>query len=137
MIAHVDDEIIQIPQIVQGWYVNAVLPLEYLNTAEARSHRRLAVFAKKGVKCVVPDCPCEGAFLLERIQKNKSGEIMGYHIDLFTKNLELMTVDHHISRSKGGKDHISNKFPMCQKHNNEKSNLDPEIFYEIFGRSKK
>jgi 5-methylcytosine-specific restriction endonuclease McrA len=34
----------------------------------------------------------------------------------------MMTSDHKIPKSLGGKDHISNRQPMCQPHNFEKGN---------------
>jgi 5-methylcytosine-specific restriction endonuclease McrA len=134
MMLTIKDKQIQVPEKLYGWYPVKVLPLEFLNSDYARRHRRLSVFAFKGVRCSVPNCPHEGAFLLESEQRNKKGEVQGIHIDLYTKNFALMTVDHHVAKSQGGNDHLDNKFPMCSKHNSKKGSQDPEIFYEKFGK---
>ena len=86
----------------------------------------------EGVKCSVPNCTCEGAFIIERAQLNKKGEVLSLHLDVFTKDLQLMNVDHHIPKSQGGKDCLSNKFPMCYKHNTRKGSTSPEVFYKQF-----
>ena len=134
MMLKINQKEIHVPDILKGWRVDRALPLDYLNSEHAQRHHRLQVFATKGVRCVVPNCTCEGAFLLERAQLNKRGVVMSMHIDVFTADLQLMTVDHHVPKGKGGKDHISNKFPMCERHNSQKKNIDPEIFYERFGK---
>jgi 5-methylcytosine-specific restriction endonuclease McrA len=135
MMVIINDEQIQVPEKLHGWYPVKVLPLEFLNSEYARRHRRLSVFAFKGVKCSVPNCKHEGAFLMECEQRsNKTGKVQGIHIDLYTKDFALMTVDHHIALANGGNDHLDNKFPMCSKHNGKKGKLPPEIFYEKFGK---
>lgn len=79
-------------------------------------HKRLRVFAEKGTKCVA--CGAEGKHLIESADK-KSGAL---HVDLYTADLELMTVDHIIPKSKGGKNHITNYQPMCFTCNAAKGN---------------
>jgi hypothetical protein len=69
-------------------------------------HRRLKVFYKKGCKCTRPGCNKVGTyFALEKCGK-------GLHLDLFTEQGELMTVDHHIPKSKGGTWDLSNLNPL-------------------------
>lgn len=128
----INGEVIKVPEFLQKWKVLRILPLQYLNSAHAQRHHRLQVFAEKGVKCSVPGCSREGAFIIERAQLNKKGEVISEHLDIFTKDFHLINVDHHISKSKGGKDKLNNKVPMCYKHNAKKSNMDPEVFYKQF-----
>ena len=135
MMVTVKGKQIPVPEILHGWFPVKVLPLEFLNSDYARRHHRLSVFAFKGVRCSVPNCPHEGAFLLESEQRSrKTGEVQGIHIDLYTKDFALMTVDHNVALSKGGSDNLDNKVPMCSKHNSKKGSLPPEIFYERFGK---
>ena len=49
---------------------------------------------------------------------NKAG---GFHVDLYTEEFELMTIDHIIPRSKGGKDELINLQPMCNTCNARKA----------------
>lgn len=137
MMAELHGKAISVPDKLNGWVVRKLLPLDYLQSDYARNHRRLSVFANKGVRCSVPGCRHEGAFLIEADQvSRKTGKVEGIHLDVYTKDFVLMTVDHHLALSKGGNDHLDNKVPMCTKHNSKKSNMPPEKFYERFGSSK-
>ena len=49
------------------------------------------------------------------------------HFNLFADDGSLITKDHIISKSKGGKDCVSNMQPMCKACNTEKGNYHPEI----------
>jgi hypothetical protein len=129
----VDGEVIQIPEMVLGWRVLRIIPLQYLESKKAKAHRRLSVFALKGIECNVRECTCKGAFLLERAALNKKGKVIGIHIDVFTKDLELMNVDHHIPKIDGGTNNIENLYPMYEYHNRVKGRTLPENFYKIFG----
>lgn len=131
-----NNTMIQIPEKLGGWIVQKVIPLDYIDSDYVKNHRRLQVFAIKGIECSVRDCPCKGAFFIERVDTNKKGEPKGVHVDLYTEDFQLMTVDHHIAKSKGGNDTIENKFPMCAHHNTKKGRLDPEVFYSRFGVAK-
>jgi len=98
-----------------------VLPFQQLYDTYA-DHKRLKVFVQKGLKCVVPGCECEGCLLI--ITTNRNGDL---HVDIYTKNLELMTIDHIIPLSvlkKSGKQFkkydLENLQPMCQFHNESK-----------------
>jgi hypothetical protein len=109
------EEIIKVPErIGHGYIPLKILPLEELQTKYSR-HKRLKVFALKGLKCV--SCDRIGKYLIAG--KDKSGAI---HIDIYTKDFELMTVDHIKPKSKGGSYAIKNLDPMCVFCNTEKSN---------------
>lgn len=73
--------------------------------------QRYEVFDVKGIKCV--ECGIEGKyFAKERFNENEV-----YHFNLYAVNEEgqevLMTKDHVIAKSNGGKNHISNYQTMC------------------------
>jgi len=52
----------------------------------------------------------------------------GIHVDLFSDDHVLMTVDHVVPRSKGGTTVLSNLVPMCKKCNERKLSKDLETF---------
>lgn len=85
--------------------------------ADFPNHRRLGVFFHKGTECANPECNRVGTRLI--YGKNRAGQI---HLDVYTEDLTLMTVDHVIPRSLGGSDHLSNKEPMCRPCNERKGN---------------
>ena len=81
------------------------LPFEEITTVYGE-HRRLRVFAQKGCVCVT--CGRVGTKLLET--EGQKGDI---HIDLYTEDLILMTIDHVTPKVKGGSDDMDNLEPMC------------------------
>ena len=91
------------------------------------THHRLRVFKKKGLKCV--NCNIVGSFVA--LYKDDAGAI---HLDLYAKdengNDILMTIDHIIPKSKGGKNHIDNLNPMCCKCNFKKGSGYKETYKE-------
>ena len=99
--------------ILYGKQLLEVLPLADLYT-EYNRHRRLQVFAYKGRECVV--CGREGVLLLRTV--GKRGDI---HVDLYTDDFVLMTVDHIIPRSISHDNTLQNKQPMCDPCNAHKS----------------
>lgn len=92
-------------------------PIEQLYS-KFKNHNRLKVFAKKGTKCVC--CHAEGTRLVRRKINYKNGKF-DEHIDLYTKDLILMTVDHMLPKSKKGGESLRNKQPMCCICNETKS----------------
>lgn len=86
------------------------------------SHRRLKVFNYKGLECSNPKCKKKGHYFLMTTQNG------GIHLDIYTKNLELMTVDHIIPKSKGGPMTLDNLRPMCRTCNSRRGN-DINYFY--------
>jgi len=81
-------------------------------------HRRLRVFAAKGVECAY--CKKKrGVHLIKTV--GVAGDV---HIDVYTKDFELMTIDHIVAKSNGGGDDISNLIPTCAKCNFKKGDKD-------------
>lgn len=81
--------------------------------------RRLKVFATKGVRCVT--CQRVGTFYVVEKPKGNSG----FHLHLYTDCGRMMTQDHILPASKGGKDGLDNLQPMCARCNRDKgSNED-------------
>lgn len=76
---------------------------------------RLHVFHKKGFECSIPNCNHVGTRLI--LCKDSGG---GLHIRVFTDDLVMMNVDHHIPKSDGGTERLDNLFPMCYPHNSAK-----------------
>lgn len=99
-----------------------ILPLRDLYI-QYREHKRLKVFVHKGRTCVT--CGREGKLLL--ISVDKAG---GRHVDLYTDDFVLMTVDHIFPRSQARKagwgkraiESLKNKQPMCSPCNGAKGN---------------
>ena len=106
----------QIPEkIGHNFTFHELYDLASLNTRFS-THRRLRVFHFHGTRCAAPDCSKEGVYLIKA--KNTDG---GYHVDLYTEDFELMTIDHIIPKSKGGKNTIENLQPMCHTCNSKKA----------------
>lgn len=110
-----EGEMIKVPKKIGHNYIPIkILPHEELHTKYSR-HKRLKTFHVKGLKCV--SCPREGKYLIAT--KDRGGAL---HIDVYTKDFELMTVDHIKPKSKGGTFDIENLDPMCSKCNSKKGN---------------
>ncbi len=101
------------------------LPLSDLY-GEFAGHERLTVFANKGRECVA--CGRLGTLLLVTRQMSKNGGPASTHIDLYTDDFVLMTVDHitpkKICNQLGWppkkREALWNKQPMCDPCNNGK-----------------
>jgi len=111
-----NQEEIKVPSKIGHSYTPVeILNLEYLKT-EFFDHRRLKVFNEKGCKCV--SCDRVGVFLIKGADRFNNN-----HIDLYTIDFHLMTVDHILPLSKGGaRNDIKNMQPMCEECNTNKGN---------------
>ena len=109
--------------ILNGKLLVEALPLNDLYTVYNK-HRRLKVFAKKGRSCV--RCGREGVLLL--VTQETKGKQRKLHIDLYTRDFILVTVDHIVAKSIGRKagwsrariESIDNKQTMCSPCNSKK-----------------
>lgn len=83
--------------------------------------QRYQTFFTKGLKCVC--CGIEGKFFAKEKWENQPS----YHLNLYALDADgnevLMTKDHIIPKSKGGKDHISNYQTMCEVCNMAKGDI--------------
>jgi hypothetical protein len=104
-------------KIGHGFWFMHDLPFTYLKSVAAKEHRRLMVFSFKGTSCVDPGCDRVGTKVL--VGKDNGN---GIHIDVYTDDFHLMTVDHTQPISRGGSDDLDNKEPMCSKCNSKKGN---------------
>lgn len=81
------------------------------------SVRRAKVFFEKGTEC---RCGLKGSFFA--LEKWRDG---GFHLDLYAKDEAgddvLMTIDHVVPQSKGGRNSLKNYEPMCKVCNEEKA----------------
>lgn len=90
--------------------------------------QRFQTFFTKGLKCSC--CGIGGKYFA----KEKDPNAARYHLNLYAVNEAgeevLMTKDHIIPWSKGGKDDISNYQTMCEKCNINKSNVTVKLTKE-------
>lgn len=120
-------DISEVPnRIGHGYIPIEVLGLEFLDTEYAIAHHRLEVFHHKGLKCANEGCNEEGVYVIKGQQRSKKGRLGSMHIDVYTKDFKLMTVDHIIPRSSGGPDLLWNKQPMCEYCNTRKGSNIPK-----------
>ena len=106
----------KIPERIGHNYIfEELFALEMLNTRFA-NHRRLRVFHHHGTLCKSPGCSKEGVHLIKA--RNHQG---GFHVDLYTAEFELMTIDHIVPKSKGGDNSLENLQPMCHTCNSRKA----------------
>lgn len=83
--------------------------------------QRYQLFFTKGVKCVC--CGIEGKYFAKEKVMNAD---ISYHLNLYAIDNNgkemLMTKDHILPQSKGGKNRLENYQTMCQRCNLAKSN---------------
>lgn len=103
-----------IPTKLEGGYRPVkVLDINDLYT-DWKHHRRMRVFASKGLKCSY--CDAIGIHLIKCLGKHND-----VHINVYTKDFKLMTIDHVIPKSKGGTNRLKNLVPSCCECNIKKS----------------
>lgn len=76
---------------------------------------RLQLFKFKGIKCV--SCTRVGAYFAIEICKGH----VSPHLNLYSHDGTLMTMDHIVPKSKGGGDFLENLQTMCTKCNGKKA----------------
>lgn len=89
-----------------------IMPMSTL--VKYQRHKRLGVFYHKGLRCVC--CGVKGVHLVQA--RDKGGR---KHVDIYTADWTLMTVDHDKPRALGGDNGIANKQPMCMYCNSIKA----------------
>ena len=110
---------IRIPERIGNNYIPLkIFPLSFLK--QLRSHRRMRIFYKKGLKCA--SCEKTAKYLIEAVDSGGRK-----HVDLYTEEFELMTIDHIKPKSKGGSDALDNLQPMCRHCNHLKKDLYDEV----------
>jgi 5-methylcytosine-specific restriction endonuclease McrA len=100
-----------------------LLNIEDIHKEPLCSHRRLRVFHEKGLKCHY--CDKTGIYLISAVDR-----FNGIHIDLYTKDFELMTIDHVVPKCKGGGNELHNLLPSCTECNTAKGGKDYKTFVE-------
>ena len=97
--------------------------------------QRLQLFYTKGFRCVV--CGTEGIFFIMCKAPNEKH----YHLELIGQSpdghLVLMTKDHIVPKSHGGKDELENYQTMCTECNVAKGNSPDEYITGTFEDLKK
>lgn len=86
---------------------------------------RYMTFYQKGTKCVC--CGKEGTYFQLDPDRNGANAEYRRHFNLYAEDGTLMTKDHIIPKSKGGRDHISNMQTMCCTCNKAKGATYPGI----------
>jgi hypothetical protein len=97
---------------------------------------RYQMFMKYGTTCV--HCGLKGQyFALERNTLDKANKIGRYHFNLYGVDSDgyevLLTKDHIIPKSKGGRDFIDNMQTMCVRCNINKKDTMPDMTYNTYG----
>lgn len=100
------------------------IPLKLLTT-DYKTHHRLGVFAEHGLQCVC--CAEKGTHLVRSMDPGG-----GIHVDLYSDDWVLLTVDHIVSKAEARKmgwtkqqiEALSNKQPMCTYCNGAKGHKD-------------
>ena len=85
---------------------------------------RYKTFIEKGYECVC--CGRKGAYYA--LECNEGSNLKRAHFNLYSEDNVLMTKDHILPRSRGGKDAIENMQTMCTICNSKKGSELPENF---------
>lgn len=115
----------KIPKKLEGGY-SLVREYSIEDLERFKDHTRMSVFYNKGTQCVVPGCIHNGVYLLLVEETNSKSKAR--HINLYSQEFALMTVDHILPKSRKGKKTLENLQPMCAKHNQSRGNMPYERF---------
>jgi hypothetical protein len=86
---------------------------------------RYMTFYQKGTTCVC--CGKEGVYFRLDVDRNGNNSEIRRHFNLYAEDGTLMTKDHIVPKSKGGRDHVSNMQTMCQPCNKAKGATYPDL----------
>lgn len=86
-----------------------------------KKKKKWKIFFKKGFNCYL--CNKQGVYLIESVDRKNM-----IHIDLYTSDFMMITMDHCHPASRGGGSGIKNLFPCCHKCNKDKGILTIEEF---------
>ena len=90
---------------------------------------RLRLFATKGTVCV--HCGLSGSYFWLEKNKGVIDPTSGYHLNLYGFNRSkvetMLTRDHIVPRSKGGRDILSNLQTLCYPCNAKKADKMPKL----------
>jgi len=150
---YIRDSVYELDEVLPYFHNGIDRPNEFIkiyNNREIRmGSKKYRLFQTKGVTCV--GCGIEGKFFaLERQKKQTQGKLKEgeapqgvvphdiYHFNLYGYNSKseevLITMDHIIPKSKGGKNSMDNLQVMCEYCNHAKDNM---IMKEIERNKKK
>lgn len=82
---------------------------------------RKQVVETYGATCYLCGCNVAPVFLIARVKKVSRGLVI-FEADGRMQELPLLTLDHLVPRSKGGKNTLENLRPCCNRCNVEKAN---------------
>lgn len=85
---------------------------------------RYMTFYQKGVRCVC--CGKEGT----HFRLCGDDDTNRRHFNLYADDGSLLTKDHIVPKSKGGRDNVDNMQTMCEQCNKRKGNFSPDIKVE-------
>ena len=86
---------------------------------------RYMTFYQKGTKCVC--CGKEGTYFQLDSDRNGNNAETRRHFNLYADDGTLMTKDHIVPKSKGGRNHVSNMQTMCYPCNKAKGATYPGL----------
>ena len=94
---------------------------------KAARKTRWRMFTEKGTACVA--CGIEGTHVVKWLDSYAAEHAL--HMDLFATRDDgteiMMTMDHHIPKSKGGPTSVDNLDPMCYPCNYAKADTSPHV----------
>lgn len=104
------------PVVIDGRTVEVVVPM---------GSQRYQLFVEKGCKCVA--CGIEGKYFA--LERHLSGSPYKYHFNLYGKDHTgrevMLTKDHIVPRSRGGRNRLDNYQVLCSPCNTNKADMMP------------
>lgn len=121
-----------LPHIIANLHNREKVKVEFAGVKVNVQSVRLRTFATQSIDCAC--CAVKGAFFAIERSVSKDGKPAGnYHLNLWGLNdfdeEILMTHDHKLARSLGGKDKLENTETMCGPCNWKKGGLEHKMGY--------